>query len=171
MSDKLNSPQQRRLHKMIQIALDRSAAALKIMLGGKIKIGLVRAPLQTPGICVRLGLSGDLKGDIYIDLPEKMAVEIVKTLTAGDELSLLDEAARSALMEMGNILASVFVGYFDQHHGLRTLPMPPEFSLAPIDIPIYAEYFTAEFFWGQSLERAGVLIGLERSALDILFPK
>ncbi len=166
--EKLNPQQQLRLNKSIQAALDRAAASLKMMLGGEINIGIAPASLRTPGVDVRLGLSGALEGGIYIDLPEKMALEVVKTLMAGQDLSLLDEAARSVLMELGNVLASVFVGYFDQYRGLRTLPTPPELSLAPLDIPDFAAFFSAEFSWSKSRERAEVLVGLERSALDIL---
>ena len=71
-------------------------------------------------------------------------------------------------MELGNVLASVFVGYFDQYRGLRTLPTPPDLSLVPLDIPLFAGMFRAELCWTKSPERAEVLIGLDRSALDIL---
>jgi len=168
VAEKLNSQQQLSLNKTIQAALDRSAAALKQMLGGEIRIGVASASLRPAGVCVRLGLNGALEGELYIDLPENMAVEIVKTLTDGRELSLLDEVARSILMELGNVLASVFVGYFDQYRGIRTLPTPPELSLVPRDIPVFAEVFIAELSWSKSRQQGEVLIGLERSALNIL---
>ncbi len=167
-SDKLDSRQKLSLNKTLQAALDRSAASLQLMLGGEINIGMTPTASRTPGVCVRLGLTGALEGGIYIDLPEKMAIEIVKSLTAGRELTLLDEVARSILMELGNILASVFVGYFDEHRGLRTLPTPPDLSLVPLDIPIFAAFFSAEFRWSKSQERAKVFVGLDQSALDIL---
>ncbi len=105
---------------------------------------------------------------MFIDLPEEMAVEIVKTLTTGRNLSLLDEVARSALMELGNILASVFVGYFDPYPRLRTLPIPPEMSLVPLDIPPFAGIFSAEFCWNKSQQRGEVVVGLDRAALELL---
>lgn len=168
MLEKLNRQQKLSLNKTIQAALDRSAAALKMMLGGEINIGIGPASLRNSGVCVSLGLCGALEGGIYIDLPEKMADEIVKTLAPGQEMSLLDEMARSVLMELGNVLASVFVAYFDQYRGLRTLPTPPALSLVPLDIPVFSELFSAEFTWSKSMERAEVLIGFDRSALDIL---
>ena len=168
MPEKLNSQQQLSLNKTVQAALDRSAASLKMMLGGDIRIRIAPASLRTPGVCVQLGLRGALDGGVYLDLPETMAVEIVKTLTAGKELSLLNETARSVLMELGNVLVSVFVGYFDQYRGLRSLPTPPALSLVPLDIPAFAESFIAEFVWSKCRESAEVLIGFERSSLDIL---
>jgi CheY-specific phosphatase CheX len=166
--EKLNPQQQLSLNKTIQAALDRAAASLKTMLGGEISIGLAPAALRPSGVSVSLGLTGALEGGIYIDMPEKLAVEIVKTLSAGRDLSLLDETARSILMELGNILASVFVGYFDQNRGLRILPTPPELSLVPHEVPDFAGVLSAEFFWSKCHERAEVIVGLERSALDIL---
>ncbi len=169
MASELLSPQQRiKLNKTLQAGLDRAARALKAMLGGEISIGIVPPALRPPGVCVWLGLNGALEGGIFVALPEAMAVEIVKTLSAGQDLSLLDETARSVLMELGNILASVFVGYFDQCRGLRTLPTPPELSLVPLDIPEFEGFFSAELRWSKSREPAEVLVGLHRPALDIL---
>ncbi len=166
--EKLNSQQRARLNRSIQAGLDLAATSLKMMLGGEIHIGVVTSSARPDGVSVRLGMSGALEGGLYIDLPENMAVKIVKTLSAGREISLLDDIARSSLMELGNVLASVFVGYFDQYPGLRTLPSPPDLSLVPLDIPVFAGLFHAELCWTKSSERAEVLIGLERSALDIL---
>ena len=167
-ADKLDSRQKLSLNKTLQAALDRSAASLQLMLGGDINIGMTPTASRTPGVCVCFGLTGALEGGIYVDLPEKMALEIVKTLTTGRELSLLDEVAWSILMELGNILASVFVGYFDEYRGLRTLPTPPALSLVPHDIPSFTAFFSATLSWSKSQERAKVFVGLDQSALDIL---
>ena len=166
--EKLNPQQHLSLNKSIQAALDRSAASLQMMLSGEVHIELCPPALRAPDVCVSLGLTGALPGGIYIDLPETMAIQIVKTLIPGSHLTLLDEMSRSVLMELGNILASVFVAYFDQSRGLRTLPTPPELCLIPLDIPRYAECLSADFSWTKSHDRAQVLIGLDRSALNIL---
>ncbi len=168
MTAKLNSQQRLRLDRTMQTALDSTAVSLRMMLGGEVKIGLARVSSLEPSIIVRLGLRGALTGKFYIDLPENMAIEIVKTLTAERDLPLFDKMARSALMEMGNVIASVFVSYFDQHRGLRTLSTPPELSFVPLDIPVFAKIFTAQFFWSRIQNPAVISIGLEQSALDIL---
>lgn len=167
-SQVISSQQRLRLNQTLQAALDQVANSLRMMLGGTINIRIVPPVMRTPGVSVRLGLTGALEGGLHLDLPEGMAVEMVKTLTNGQDLSLLDEVARSALMELGNVLASVFVGYFDQNRGLRTLPTPPEISLVPLDTPEFAGIFTAEFSWEKCQERAEVLIGLQKSAIEIL---
>ncbi len=166
--ERLSGQQRCRLSEILQHGLDQAALTLRMMLGGEVSIRIISPFLRPPGVCVRLGLTGALEGGLYLDLPEHMAVEMVKTLTAEQELSLLDEAARSALMELGNVLASVFVGYFDQSRGVRTLPTPPELSLVPQELPEFAGFFSAELSWSKCREKAEVLVGLQKSAIDIL---
>ncbi len=168
MTEPLSSQQRQQINKTLQQSFDQVAISLRMMLGGEISLRVTTPFLRPAGVQVHLGLTGALEGGLYLDLPEKMALEVVKTLTAGRDLSLLDESARSALMELGNVLASVFVGYFDQSRGLRTLPTPPELSLVPQELPAFTEFFTAEFNWSKSQEKAEVLVGLKKSALDIL---
>jgi CheY-specific phosphatase CheX len=164
----LSSQQRIRLSEMLQGGLDQTATTLEMMLGGEISIRIKPPSLRNPGVCVWLGMTGALDGGLYVDLPEQMAVELVKTLTVGQELTLLDEAARSALMEFGNVLASVFVGHFDQKRGLRSLPTPPEMSLVPLDMPDFAGFFSAELSWSKCQDKAEVLVGLQKPAIDIL---
>ncbi len=164
----LNAQQLSNLGDRLQRGLDQAAASLQMMLGGNIQIQIVSPSMRTYGVNVRLGLVGALEGGFSIDLPENMAVEMVKTLTARADLSLLDEEARSALMELGNVLASVFVAYFDQNYGLRTLPTPPEISLVPLDLPEFDSFFSAELRWNNCKEKAELLLGLQKSAVDIL---
>lgn len=166
--DKLSPLQRTSLNKTMQAAFDRAAATLALMLGGEVSLALATRPLRCPGVCVRLGLAGALEGGIYVDLPEKMALALVRKLTSGGEPSLLAEASRSVLMELGNILASVFVAYFDQYRGLRTLPTPPELSLVPFDVPDFAATFCAEFRWNNCREQGSLLVGLDDAALAIL---
>lgn len=164
----LSTQQRAGLSRALQTGLDQAARTLGTMLGGEVEIRLTSAGLRSPGVCVWLGMTGALPGGLYLDLPEQMALDIVKTLTAGSDLGLLDEAARSALMELINVLGSVFVGHFDQKFGLRSLPTPPEISLAQLEIPPFCHLFCASLSWSGSQESGELLIGLEQPAVDIL---
>lgn len=165
---KISPQQQKNMTRVLQPALDQVAATLGMMLGGGVRIVQAPPELRPAGVCVWLGLEGALKGAIYLDLPEKMASDAVKRLSGGGELSLLDETARSILMEIGNVFASVFVAYYDQNRGLRSLPTPPALSLVPLDIPEFDGVFSAQLNWGERSDRTELLIGLEKAAIDML---
>lgn len=167
-ADKLGTQQREKLGKALQGAMEQCAATLGMMLGGDVRIVHQPPVLRASGVRVWLGLNGALEGGVFLDLPEPMALDAVKRLTAGTAISLLDETARSALMEVGNVFASVFVAYFDQNRGLRTMPTPPELSLAPRELPDFDGFYTAEICWSSSAEKAELLIGFEASALEIL---
>ncbi|WP_020678203.1 chemotaxis protein CheX [Geopsychrobacter electrodiphilus] len=165
---KLNTQQLLRLERSVQAGLDAAGKTLKMLLDGNIRIGIITPEVSLVGVCVSLGLNGALTGGVTILLPEMLAVEIVKKLTADAHPSLLDEQARSAIKEFGNILASAFVVHFDQHQGLRTMPTPPDLSFVRQDPPVFDSLFWAEFYWSSCLERGQVLVGLDSPALDIL---
>ncbi|MCF6178319.1 MAG: hypothetical protein L3J63_02870 [Geopsychrobacter sp.] len=166
--EKLNRAQRAQLARITQAGLSHAAATLKQMLGGEIRIQVTEEPFRCAAVLIRLGLRGALPGELFIALPENLAQGLVKRLTAESDLSLLNERARSALMEFGNILASAFVGYYDQNHGLRTLPTPPEMSLVPLDIPTFDSSVCASFSWSTGQVRGDLLIGFEQPGLDIL---
>ena len=160
--------EQARLREIMQTGLEQSLATLRTMLDGRIEFRPQEPVWKNAGVKIQLGLHGALEGGMYIELPEHMADEIVKRLTAGKAQSLLNENARSALMEVGNILASVFVAHFDRSRGLRTLPSPPQLSFAPLELPQFAFCYAARLCWSQCPEQGEVLIGMQQPALDIL---
>jgi len=160
--------QRTRLERIVQVGLSHAAVTLKPLLGDELLIRVSAEPFRPSAVAMRLGLKGALPGELLIALPENLAQALVKRLTAAEELSLLDEQARSALMEFGNILASAFVGYYDQNHGLRTLPTPPDLSLVALDIPAFAGSACARLSWHRQQPPGLLLIGFEQSALDIL---
>lgn len=168
VKDKLNPQQRKQMQRVLHGALEQMAATLGMMLGDDVQIDQSQAQLRPMGVCVSLGLEGALSGAVYLDIPENMAVDAVKRLNAGVALSLLDETARSVLMELGNVLASVFVAYYDQNRGLRTLPTPPSLSLVPLEIPEFEGLFSAQVRWGGFDDNTELLIGLRQSAIDML---
>ena len=168
MTDRLNQQQQKQMERVLQGALEQSAKSLGMMLGGEVRINLSRFGPVPNEVCVWLGLEGALAGSVSLFLPEDMALAMVKRLSGGAELSLLDETARSMLMELGNVLASVFVAYYDQHRGLRTLPTPPGISLVPHPLPEGQNLFAAKLRWSGQETAADLLIGLDKSAVEIL---
>jgi len=153
----------------LQRGLEQAATALAAMLNDRvsIKLGSGRRPLLV-GVSIWLKLKGALPGSICLCLPETLALELAKRLTQTRDLSLFDEMARSALMECGNLLASAFVAYFDESCGLRTLPSPPLLSLVPLQLPDFAEAFTAEFAVEFCQTQGRVFIGLDSAGLRAL---
>lgn len=168
MVENLSPRRRKEMEKILHGSLERAAATLGMILGDPVHIIQVPPQRKPSGVSVWLGLEGALAGGVCLDLPENVAIDAVKRLNGGVELSLLDETARSMLMELGNLLASVFVAYYDQKRGLRTLPTPPTLSLASFDMPEYDALFSAQVGWGGLTDNAELLIGLDTSAIDML---
>jgi hypothetical protein len=152
----------------LQSGLERAAAALTVMLHNpvSIRLGPERPPLA--GVSIWLTLTGATPGGICLCLPETLALELAKRLTRSSVLSLLDEMARSALMECGNVLASAFVAWFDERYALRSLPLPPAFSLIPLQLPDFSVVFDAEFAVEFCQIRGQVQIGLDAAGVCAL---
>lgn len=152
----------------LQPGLERAAAAMSMMLNAPVSIRLGSKRPPVAGVSIWLTLKGAMPGGICLCLPETLALALAKRLTRNSVVSLLDEMDRSALMECGNVLASAFVACLDERYALRTLPMPPTFSLVPLRLPEFSMSFDAEFTVEFCRIRGQVLIGLDAAGVFAL---
>ena len=80
---------------------------------------------------ISLQLDGEFKGNLQILFPEKSAFSIVDILMgkmSGDTKGIETDMEESALMEIGNILASSFCDAISDLLQFPLLPSPPSFS-------------------------------------------
>lgn len=152
----------------VQSGLERAAVAVSVMLDNPVSIRLGSERPPAAGVSIWLTLKGALPGSMCLCLPETLALALAKRLNRTTVLTLLDEMARSALMECGNVLASTFVACFDERYALRTLPLPPTFSLVPLRLPDFPVVFDAQFAVEFCQSQGQVLIGLETTAVSAL---
>lgn len=62
--------------------------------------------IDTQGVAVIIGATGDLRGSIVLATEEACAMSIASGMMGGMEVESFDELAQSAFSELGNILAA-----------------------------------------------------------------
>jgi chemotaxis protein CheX len=62
--------------------------------------------LNTPGVIVIIGVTGDLQGNVIFSMCEDCAKFLASTMMMGAPVEEFDEMAQSALGELGNMLAA-----------------------------------------------------------------
>ncbi len=81
-------------------------------------------------VWLRIGLLGQLEGDIIFGFPEKVALRIVSGMMGGYAVTEFDEMSRSALSELGNMIsgnASTML----YNEGVQIDITPPNFIQLP----------------------------------------
>ncbi|WJH36761.1 chemotaxis protein CheX [Paenibacillus aurantius] len=56
-------------------------------------------------VWLRIGIVGEMKGDIVFGFPEKVALRIASGMMGGYVLTEFDEMSRSAISELGNMIS------------------------------------------------------------------
>ena len=64
---------------------------------------LITSPTESPGVTIIVGVTGDLKGQVFYNFSPKMALDFARAMMMGMEVEQLDELAKSAISEMANI--------------------------------------------------------------------
>lgn len=124
-----------------------SLTSLRQLLGGSFRVetdALIRsaaaahsslANLRAGGVEVALTLSGKLSGTLFLVFTSKAAIWMVSDLVGEQTRTLpFDEMSRSALKEVGNVVASSFLGALERLSGTGGLPGLPvlrESDVAP----------------------------------------
>jgi len=67
------------------------------------KLELLASPTESPGVTILVGVTGDLKGQIYYNFSHQMALDFARAMMMGMEVEEFDELAKSAVGEMANI--------------------------------------------------------------------
>lgn len=69
------------------------------------KIYLKPSPYFTNSVIIVIGVVGDFKGQIYFEMTLEIAKKIAGRMLSGNALPALDEVGKSAVSEMGNMIA------------------------------------------------------------------
>lgn len=68
------------------------------------KVYLKKSPFSINQIIIMIGLVGQIKGQVYFELPVETAKKIASTMMGGAPITELDEMSKSAVSEMGNMI-------------------------------------------------------------------
>ncbi|MGE5594367.1 MAG: chemotaxis protein CheC [Betaproteobacteria bacterium] len=91
---------------------------------------IAKAPkhsVEEPTVGVRIGLTGDVTGDVILIFPRASAYRLVDVLMGNKPgtTTSLTEMGGSALCEVGNLAGSFFLNSLAEATGLRAMPAPP----------------------------------------------
>lgn len=132
------------LRELANIGSGHAVTSLSEMLGGKLvhvnvpRVELLRledAKKTMRGDKIAAGiffkLRGEISGYMQILFPERSALTLVDVLmgkAVGETQNINSELERSALNEVGNILASAFCDALSEFLGVSVVPSPPSFA-------------------------------------------
>lgn len=91
----------------INAFIKASTEILNNFVANKFTVGkpfLRQNPFPTKEIVIMLGITGEIKGQAVLSLDEEMAKRVASGMMMGMEVSELDEMAKSALSELGNMI-------------------------------------------------------------------
>ncbi len=87
--------------------LKASSEVLKTLTGMEFNVGkpyMVKSPLSSKEVIIILGITGEIKGQTFIVLDEEMAKRVASKMMMGMPVESLDEMAKSAISELGNMI-------------------------------------------------------------------
>jgi len=144
MSKELSKTQLDVMHEVINIGTGHAADALSRLIDERVVVAVPEvkmvpltdvprllggAEMSIVGIYFRF--SGDLSGSILLFLPEDVISSLISFLTAGvspDDPSEKEDIQRSALMELGNIVANSYLNAIAELMDMRIFISVPYFS-------------------------------------------
>lgn len=145
MAKELSKTQIDVMHEVINIGTGHAADALSRLLDEKVMvevpdvkmvpIGKVPDHLggpELPIVGIYFRFSGDLSGSILLFIPESVIATLIEFLTAGiplDDPAERENVQRSALMELGNIVANSYINAIAELMDMRIF----------ISVPYYAQ--------------------------------
>lgn len=68
------------------------------------KVYVKDASFDAPNVTILIGLTGEMKGQVVIGMSEDMAKKIASNMMGGMPVETLDEIAKSAISELGNMV-------------------------------------------------------------------
>lgn len=130
------------LNEIGNIGAGHAATSLSMLMGRKVDMALPWTRLCSIeqgcaelshigqiGVGIEVGVEGTIEGLMLLTLDEPSAVQLIEAF--GDMLkglSLRDELAQSALMEVGNIVTGAFLTAISNFLGETTSSTPPRFT-------------------------------------------
>lgn len=140
----LNQKELQRLIEISKIGMGHAATALSQLTGKRVRIEVPRLLVLDGPSCItvshkdqtvglNLQIFGEIRGGILIVLPAEQARHMLQGLlgTAPAASQGFTELEHSALLEVGNILASAYLNALGSALGMALLPSVPSLSLLP----------------------------------------
>lgn len=87
--------------------IEASQQVFQMVIGIKPNLGKVflkQSPYSSDSVAVILGLTGKIRGQVIISLSINTAKSIASTMMGGMPVDTLDEMAKSAISELGNMI-------------------------------------------------------------------
>jgi chemotaxis protein CheX len=69
------------------------------------ELKLLEITMKNDHIWLKIGLLGQMQGDIIFGFPEEVALKIVSGMMGGFQVTQFDEISRSAIGELGNMIS------------------------------------------------------------------
>ncbi|HHY33865.1 MAG TPA: hypothetical protein GX515_12760 [Firmicutes bacterium] len=129
------------LKRILARGMESAASVLSDMIGRKIEMSVPdvcfvacrdiakasKHSVEEPTVGVRIGLTGDVTGDVILIFPRASAYRLVDILMGNKPgtTTSLTEMGGSALCEVGNLAGSFFLNSLAEATGLRAMPAPP----------------------------------------------
>ena len=67
------------------------------------KLSLITTPINTQGVAVLIGITGDVEGRVVYDMSEQTAIKIAAVMN-GEELATFNDLAKSTISELANMI-------------------------------------------------------------------
>jgi chemotaxis protein CheC len=144
MSKEFSKTQLDMMHEVINIGTGHAADALSRLIDEKVLVNVPEVKMvplakmpehlggpETPIVGLYFRFSGDLAGSILLFLPEEVTGSLVQFLTAGVDLGDPQEkenVQKSALMELGNIVANSYLNAIAELMDMRIFISVPYYS-------------------------------------------
>ena len=88
------------------------------------KVFMKASPLTADNVVIIIGLTGEFKGQVFFSMSEKTACTVASGMMFGTEVPILDEMAKSAIAELGNmILGNIATKFYND--GVKIDITPP----------------------------------------------
>jgi chemotaxis protein CheX len=82
------------------------------------------SPFIADNVVIIIGIAGDFKGQVFFTMQEKTACSIASSMMFGMDVPALDEMAKSAIAELGNmIMGNVSTEFYNE--GIKIDITPP----------------------------------------------
>jgi chemotaxis protein CheX len=82
------------------------------------------SPFIADNVVIIIGIAGDFKGQVFFTMKEKTACSIASSMMFGMDVPALDEMAKSAIAELGNmIMGNVSTEFYNE--GIKIDITPP----------------------------------------------
>lgn len=87
--------------------IEASQSVIKMLSGCEMRIGkpyLKKTPYYFNQIVIVIGVVGEIRGQIYFEMPMETAKSIASAMMGGMPVTELDEMSKSAISELGNMI-------------------------------------------------------------------